>query len=364
MSSRTEANLVKPAAEDPQHKDLEMPLGEKTVKLRWNADLGYVVIGEKNAEGQMVDYDSATFREVNAGQLERSGGGRIPSQTSQNPEFFQPPTGDASLIYRRDPDSGKEVIVGYRTDGERYYFQSQATMDAVNAKADEGKLAPPTRPPAPSGDEIPPKSEFIDGHMNMQSPATNGDNKTYIWRWDADAGRYCAVADSTDGGKSFNWFNQDQYQSRNRGPEAVVMQATPIRAPSFDPSQGLTPDDGPTAVRFDEDLDSDQHGGSYPRWGSPMYVTDRDTGHQVMVGVRVKGEKGAEDQVYYFDDQQMARYNDSAATSGGRTYYKAKDLDGIPDEFKKAKKDVEPNNDDPPQRSDNGQGAEEARTAI
>jgi hypothetical protein len=334
VGTRTEADLTRPETEDPEHKDLQMVLGDRTVQMRWDQDMGYVVTGEKDASGQMQPYDDARYREVNAGQLEKNGGGRIPAPTSEHPEYYQPPTGDSSLIYRYDPDTKKDVIVGYRTEGDRHYFQSQATMDAVNAQAEAGHAQPPQRPPTPSGEDIPPKSEFVDGHVSMHGPATNGDGKTYVWRWDGSAGRYCAVAESNDSGASYSWYSKDQYKSHNSGENAPVMQATPIAAPSADPSHGETTEEGSTQVRFDEDPDGGSDGKSREVWGTPVYVVDSNTGHQVMVGVKEQVKEGEEGTTHYFNDQQMASYNDVQQTSGGSTYYVAKPTSSVANEDK------------------------------
>lgn len=327
---RTDATLTLPTTENAEHKDLEIQMGDKTVKLRWHEDLGYVMVGEKTGSGDMHMYTESEFREANKGQLEQNGGGRIPPATSQKPEYFVPPEGEKSLIYRYDEESGKDVIVGYRVNGERHYFQSRATMEAVNKKAEEGGLETPTRPPSAPDDSIPSASQFNDGYINQYSVATNGDGKTYMWRWDEEAGRYCAVAESQPESGHYYWYNKDEYQAKNSGPNALVMSDAPIKAPVPDPAQPETIETDHTEIRFVQDDEAGKYGDGIEKWGKPVYIIDRDTGHKVYIGVQVY--KDGKTSTYYFDDHHMSLYNNTE-TVNGKTYYEAKDLSTVDSKY-------------------------------
>ncbi|WAC74572.1 hypothetical protein OU995_07660 [Roseateles sp. SL47] len=330
VRDRTDATLTLPTTENAEHKDLEIQMGDKTVKLRWHEKLGYVMVGEKTGSGEMHMYTEAEFREANKGQLEQSGGGRIPPATSQKPEYFVPPEGSQSLIYRYDPESGKDVIVGYRVNGERHYFQSRATMEAVNAKATEGGLATPTRPPTAPDDSIPSASQFNEGYVNQFAFATNNDGKTYIWRWDESAGRYCAVGESQPEEGHFYWYNTSEYQTKNSGPNALVMSGSPMRAPVADPAHPEAVETGNTEIRFVQDDKAGEYGNGAEKWGKPIYIIDRDTGHKVYIGVQVT--KDGKTSEYYFDNVHMNLYNDTE-TINGKTYFKAKDLSTVDDKY-------------------------------
>jgi hypothetical protein len=324
---RTADDLVIPPAANADHPDLEIKLNDqKTLKLRWDDDLGYVVIGEKNGSGEMHLYTQAEFADANKGQLTDSGGGHIPEATNQKPEFYVPPEGTQSLIYRYDPATQKDVIVGYRVNGERHYFQSKATMDLVNAQATQAGLAAPTRPLAPPG-PIPKSDDHNSGHIPQFAAATNGENgKTYLWRWDKTAGRYCAVAEGSSG-SDWHWYSSAEYKEKNSGANALVMSGGGYDAPIAD-NRGEMYDTENNEFRIILDDRAGESGNGDECWGTPIYVYDKNTGHKVYVGVKVYVGDGKEKN-YYFDAGEMQQYNTYVPGENGHGYWQAKPLDQI-----------------------------------
>jgi hypothetical protein len=326
VRNRDDSMLKPPPAEDPTHKDQEVQANEKTLLLRWDKNLGYVVVGEKTGSGEMKMYSESEFKQVNAEQKEEAGGGRIPSATSQKPEFYVPPDGDKALIYRYDDKTGKDVIVGVRANGERSYFQSQATMDAVNKAAGAAGLGAPARPVTVPGKTIPSDSKFNSGYVNRNAGATNNDGKTYIWRYDKTAGRYCAVGESTSESGFFKWYNEDEYRNKNSGPNAPVMQGADVKAPVTDRGQGETVDTDHT-VRFIQDDPADvDSGNGTERRGNPVFTTDPNTGQKVYIGVQL--DDGGTKKIYYFDERHLKDFNESIDING-KSYFKARDLDKL-----------------------------------
>ncbi len=322
--TRTDADLKIPPTEDSTHKDITVDLGNgNSMLLRWSADLGYVAIGEKKGGGDMHMYTEQEFKTANAGQSNAYGGGPIPPADSKHPEIYVPPEGNYSLIYRYDPTSGKEQIVGVRSNGQRSYFQSTATMQTVNKFADSVGSKPPDLPLAMPG-ALPPGGKANDGHLQQYNTAKNNDGKTYIWRWDSTAGRYCAVAESTDKKGEFKWYSEDEYKGKNSGTNALVMNGGDAPAPVRDPGQPEEVTSGGQQIHyFSDDPAGTEKGDGVEVWGQPIYITDQNTGHKVCIGVQVTDHDGNKTD-YYFDKDFMDRYNNTE-TINGKTYYIAKD---------------------------------------
>lgn len=325
---RSKSDLTFPPVEDADHPDLEIKVNDqKTLKLRWHKDLGYVVIGEKNGSGEMKLYTQEEFAEANKGQLETNGGGRIPGETSKKPEFFVPPQGDQSLIYRWDPETQKDVIVGYRVNGERHYFQSRATMELVNAEAEEAGLKTPDRPLPPPGKAIPKADDHNGGYIPQFAGATNGeDGKTYLWRWDRTSGRYVAVAEGSSG-SDWHWYTKEEYMEKNSGPNALKFGGVEQKAPVAD-GRGEMYETGNQEFKIVLDDQAGHDGDGDECWGTPIYVYDKNTGHKVYVGVKVYVGDGKEKN-YYFDSSEMKLYNNHVQGEGGNWYWQAKPFNEI-----------------------------------
>ncbi len=312
---------------DEKHPDrFAPPTGQPgTTSYIFRYDPGtdsYYMIGQQSTDengttGEQTIFTAEEFKRRN---VSTPGDGNNPAREGDYE------TADG-LIVRPDGKGGTR-IVGLRANKDSFYFDATNLAD-INAEGNVKGDFDPKDVTVPIG---PPPKESEGaalGHPDFVAPVREPDHYggIGIFRWDAQAGRYCCVGEYGANGDNFRMFSTDEYVDRNSGPNALKppKSAVDFKYPEF--AEGTTVEknfriaedeliglyDAPDSPTRPEKVGKyEEH---YPYQGKPIYKTLAN-GDEVIVGVKVYPENdGRMDtdkdspRIHYFSQEEYNYYN-------------------------------------------------------
>lgn len=223
-----------PQAPDVNHPDRDIPLADgKTGVMRWDPKAGrYVFVGTRDANKVVSYFDDAKYVAYNNGS-----GSTLPKESEERPDYLD----SKGIMWRWDATLKKDVQVGWKVGADPGGLledsgteKNAGIRSALNSYNDDpaNKLTPllVNRPlKAPTGEKPADSDPFHPDFVSGLLGATDG--VKYVWRWDKDAGRYCAIA--TDGkyggfttdisidGTHYKRFTDEDYRLKNSGKDGL-----------------------------------------------------------------------------------------------------------------------------------------------